>query len=203
MKSLFRNMDFLKGLILVCILASAVLGAWDYLLQGQLEKARKAFRDAKADVVEIHALLKQIPALYKAQEELSQQGSDPGVYFENQLTNFGGIPLQSYVLQDIKRTEVTVSTKKGSQKARDKVLTIDFRGRSGSKERLYLPRENLFKALWACERNSKSWRLRDLSIRSKDDVERKGRREDGYPAEIADEWFIEKLSFASREPAGR
>ncbi|MDP6424918.1 MAG: hypothetical protein QGG14_09245 [Planctomycetota bacterium] len=189
----FRNMDALKLVILLSFGAAAVLGVWDWFLYGELQASRRAFSKAKADISTIHSLLKDISPLYVARQEHGA-AVDYGVYFEKQLF-MGGIKQDQYTLNDVREKEVRVSRKK---KAIDKELRIDFRTRN-KRDRLYLPRENLFKALLACEARSKAWRLRELRIRSRDDVLRK-KKEDGYPAEIADAWLIEDLAFASREP---
>ena len=196
MRKLFRNMDLLKALILLCLVGSLGLGGWNLMLTGQLQEAKTSYTRAQTDVAEIFSLLKQIQPLYQAKDDQGAAGEgDTLVYFQTQLTEFGGIPLNRYTLKP-SRNDVTIDRKP----ATDFTLRVDFQSRGRGEERLYLPRMNLFRALYNCERKSKRWKLRELKIRAKEDVERTGPRDQGYPDELADEWYVDKLEFAAREP---
>jgi len=198
MKGLFRNMDSLKAMILVCVVASLGLGIWLWMLHQDFDRVQGSWRRAQRDVVEIHSLLKQIQPLYQAKDEQGAgQGIDPGVYFETQLINYGRFKKQHFVMKAIDERSVL----SGKNKAVDRVQRIDFKPRN--KQRLYFPRSNIFRALYNCEKNSKRWKLRELHLVAKEAKERKGRKDQGYPDELSDEWAIDKFVFASREPRAK
>lgn len=195
MGRLFRNMDPLKFVILFCLVACAGLGLWNSLLTAEFEDVQRSWRDAKRKVVDIHAILKEISTLYQAKDDQIKYGSQAGVYFENQLTEYGGIPHKAYNLKE--RGEQTV--KIDGRKAIEYTQEIDFSGR-GRGERLLLPRENWFRAFYNCERNSKRWRLRELHLKCEEQFDRTRDKDAGYPEELSDKWYVQRLVFASREP---
>ncbi len=202
MKSL-RKMDSAELMILIGIVAVIGLGSWNYVLRKNLEQGRASFENAKTRSPEIHALLKQIPALYKAREEIIETGreNEPSVYFQNRFTN-AGIHLKSYAVNVAKETFPKIKTAgKRTKYAKETEISLDF-NKAEAKYKVAIPRKNIFSALFRTESRSKRWKLRTLQMTAVE-TKKKGRSSLAYPVELSDRWLIKKLAFVSREPSTR
>ena len=120
MKRLFSDMDWLKGLILFCIVASAALGIWNWMLAKQLDSVRAAWKRTKTDYSDIVQKTKQIQSLYEALDQQSDEDIDHSIYFQKQLTEFAKIPSKAYTFGDVNPKETKIigkaeGTKRGKQ----------------------------------------------------------------------------------------
>jgi hypothetical protein len=198
MGKLFRNWDLLKAMIVAFLVAAGTLAVWNQVLAGQAEAARKAFERSKSELVTAHKRLEEIQPLRRA---VAEQGdlalANPDVYFQNQLVGKAGFASRDFSLFQSPPQTVPL----GADKAEDTTMTIDIL--PVGKETRFLPRANWFAAIYNCEKNSNSWRLRALTLRAKEDVVRQGARDAGYPEQLSDEWQVSKLVFASRRPPPR
>ena len=202
MKKLFSNMDWLKGLILFCVVASIGLGVWNWMLTKQVDETKKAWSRTKKDYVQIVALTKQIQTLYEALDQQGDLDVDELIYFQKQLTEMAKIRGETYKFGDINPKEVTIAGS-GNRKRSTKVLqrVVPIRFQTG-KNRKYVSREQVFVACYNAEKNSKRWTLQTLRLKARELFEGNGPKK-GYPEELSDEWMIEKLEFVSREPVSK
>ncbi len=201
MRSFFKRMDTLKWIITGSLVAGFALGVWHLVLRSRYARSLAAFEQAKRDVVRIHSELQQIRVFLAAKRDAERTGEmlDPGVFFATQLTKRAGIDINDYQIKPIKEKGVKIKSGHATKNAVDKEVEIDFKVRRRNQIRP-IPRENLFVALFNCEASSRRWKLRELKIRAKEDQKRPGRGVRAYPAELSDEWIVEKLVFVAREP---
>ncbi|MCB9880647.1 MAG: hypothetical protein H6832_13545 [Planctomycetes bacterium] len=202
MKRLFSDMDWLKGLILFCIIASIALGIWNWMLAKQLDSVRTAWNRTQKDYSEIVQKTKQIQSLYEALDQQSDEDIDHSIYFQKQLTEFAKIPSKAYTFGDVNPRETKIAGKRRGQQTTvvERVVPIKFS--TSKNDRLYVTREQVFVACYNAEKNSKRWTLQDLSMRAKEVAEGYGPAK-GYPEELSDEWQIQDMKFVSREPVGK
>ncbi len=199
MKNFLKNMDTIELMILLGVLAVLGLGTWNFTLRKDLEQGKKTYRNAKSTIPAIHALLKQIPELYKARNEMRALGedTDPSVYFQKQFTEKAQIHYKSFVVGAPREKSIRIRSGGSNKKALEREVSLDF-SKASKEYRKPLPRKNLFHALFFTEANSKRWKLRSLQVHAKETE--KHRRGFSYPEELSDEWIVKKLSFVSREP---
>ena len=201
-----RHLDTAELMILVGILGILIFGGFHFYLRGQVEESRKAFSGAKEDIVEIHGLLPLIPKLYQERQKM-QAGAediDPAPFFQRQFTNEAKIDLLSYEFGSVQTREDRVSVinsqgKEVRKRARVRTIRMSFPSQRG--EKTYLPRSNLFRAIYNSEAASPRWRLRELAIRAKE-LDARGARGKAPPEELSDLWTVQRLEFVSREPIG-
>ncbi len=199
MKRFFRKMDMLKW-VMVCSAAAATgLGIWNLVLRKHYEEALRTFERAKGDIVKIHSELEQIRTFLIAKRDSERSGEllDPGVFFANQIAKKAGIDINDFKVNPEKEREVSIRRGRSRKRAIDREVEIGFKVGRKIKP---IPRENLFVALFNCEAASHRWKLRELRIRAKEAVSRSHKRGTAYPAELSDEWVVEKMVFVSREP---
>ncbi|PIE24598.1 MAG: hypothetical protein CSA62_01860 [Planctomycetota bacterium] len=204
-----RHLDTIELMILVGIFGIMIFGGFHLYLRNQVELSREAFARAQDQVVEIHALLPLIPKLYRERQKMQAGAEDinPAPFFQRQFTNEAKIPLQSYEFGSVKPTEqtLTVKTPKGRtkrMKAKLRTIKISFPS-MGRNKKTFLPRSNLFRALYNAEAASPRWRLRRLRIKAKETVVRERGKDKAPPEELSDLWLVQALEFASREPIGK
>ena len=202
MKKLFGNMDWLKSLILICILASLGLGAWNWYLAKQFKEANAAWKRSQKDYVEVVALTKQIQTLYEALDQQGGVNVDPLTYFQKQLEGYAKIPSDSYSFGEVRTKERSLpgrgKKRRRTTKIRESTFEVKFT-HNRKRDRRYLTREQVFVALYNAEKNSKRWSLMTLKMKARAVVEGHNAKK-GYPEELQDEWVIDKLQFVSREP---
>ena len=197
MKRLFKNMDALKAMILLGLVAAAGLGGWYWTLTKRFEDVKKAWKQANKDYPRIIAELKRIKVLYE-ESKLPEVTWGSNTYFQSQLTDRAKIPSNDYEIPQDKVKTVTHRTAKDkTMKADERVQEIRIEGRDK-----YFTRDQIFAAIYNSEAKSRKWRLRQLSITAREQKDRRA-REQGLPETLSDEWSIDKLVFAAREPAAK
>lgn len=200
MKALFRDMDWLKGLILFCVVASIGLGVWNYLLTKQVAETKRAWTRTQKDYSAIVAKTKQIQTLYEALDQQGGEDVDPLTYFQKQLTEQAKIPGAAYSFGDINPRETMIAGK-GRKSTRVLQRVVPIRFQTG-KNRKYVTREQVFVAAYNAEKNSKRWTLQSLKMRAKELLEGHSAKK-GYPEELSDEWMVDKLEFVARQPVSK
>jgi hypothetical protein len=196
MKKLFGNMDLYKGMILGCLLLIPAAGAWVWWLKNRLEVAEKAAAQARkplGDLQMIGLLQKQIERQAKQAQQVT--GTDHyRTYMQGKLVQ-GGLRIDDAQVQNpLPRTV-------GSLRAIDKEFEVLF-GRE--RERLPLTRDYINVAIYNIESQLPIYKLRELKLVNRIILDQNLRRGDTPPpSELPDEWYVEKMVFASREPMGR
>lgn len=194
-----RNLDTTELLILVGLLGVLIFGGFHIYLRQQVNQSREELADAKRTIPQVFTLLKQIPDLYTAARDLQVGAEDVefAPYFQRQLSMHAKIDLNSYQIGAPTTRTIDVMTGRTRKKAIETKVRIDFK--KGSREKVYIPRSNLFTALYNAEAMSRRWRLSQLKIRAKE-LDMKGARGKAPPEELSDEWSVEQLEFVSRAP---
>ena len=194
-----KDFGFYRPFFIVAALAIIFLGGWNYVLKRQYRQALLAFQRSKADLAKAFAEIKQIRRLIVAKNEMDKRGEwlQPELYFQKQLSK-AGIDFKSYHIKPPRERSLKIRSGKKRKNVIDREVEISFKIK-GRKNIQFIPRSNWFVALYNCEAGSKRWRLRELSIRAKEEFSSNVKK-GNYPRELSDEWFIEKLMFVSREP---
>lgn len=194
----FRNMDLLKGLILFCVVACIGLGVWNWMLTKEVKAAKAAWQRSKSDYSKIIALTKEIQTLYEAMDLQGDVDTDPLRYFVKQLSGAAKISRADYNFGDInpKERSLVGGGSKRTQRVTERVAPIKF---VGGKKKRFATREQVFVACYNSEKNSKRWTLQALKMRAREVLEGASAKK-GYPEELSDEWFVDKMEFVSREP---
>lgn len=186
-------MDLYKFIILISIVAIPGAGVWAYMEDTWLTEAR----DAKRDAIRPSGQLEKIGLLQKQIEEIKANSNrNAGVghllYFENKITG----SVRGGVLRD---TDIQISDErskpKNKERATDYEVTIKFE-RDG--KALPLSREVIHAILFNCEAFAKTWRLRNIVLSNVEAAKAIGKKPP--PKTVTDEWQIDKLVFARREP---
>lgn len=202
MKRFFKNMDWLKGTILACILLSLGLGIWNWMLAKQLNEVRAAWKRTQNDYPEIVRQTKQIQSLYEALDQQGEDDIDHSIYFQKQLTEFAKIPTDAYKFGDVnpKQTSIASGKRNKTTQVLERVVPVKFEASGRTKH--FVTREQIFVAIYNAEKNSKRWTLQDLSMKAREVAEGYGPKK-GYPEELSDEWLVTDLKFVSREPVSK
>lgn len=196
----FQNMDWLKGLILLCVVACIGLGIWNWMLGKQVADANRDWERTKKDYSAIIAKTKKIQSLYEAMDLQGDIDQDALTYFVKQLSGAAKIPKKHYSFGDINPREMkvvtTVKRRRKTQEIVERVAPIRF---EGGKNRKFVTREQIFVACYNAEKNSKRWSLQAIKMRPREVLEGANAKK-GYPEELSDEWYVDKLEFVSRAP---
>lgn len=197
-----KKLDFTSALILIGSLACLGMGGWRYQLQNELSYARSAWADTERQIPEIDALIKELRDM-----KLSKKQSDEGVddlvadtYFPAKLSS-AGIGYTQYRIDEKKDKEVSFKIKGKTKKALENEATINFKKGEGGKPRPF-SRDNIYAAIYNSEAFSPRWRLRRLQLVN-EDLRVKTRNKKGFPDELSDRWYIDKMIFVMRRPKGR
>lgn len=197
-----KKMDFTSALILIGVVACLGMGGWRYQLQTELSYARSAFEDTKRQIPEIDALIKELRDMKLSKKQIDEGLNDQiaDTYFPAQLSS-AGIGYTQYAIDPPRERDVTLKTRKGKKNAIETEATINFKKGEGSKPRPF-SRENIYAAIYNSEAFSPRWRLRRLQL-TNEDLRAKSRSKKGYPDELSDRWYVDKMIFVMRRPKGR
>jgi len=198
-----KKLDFTSALILIGVLACLGMAGWRYQLQNELEYARSAFEDTQRQIPEIDALIKELRDLKLSKKQIDEGLNDQvaDTYFPAQLSA-AGIGYTQYAIDPPRERDVKIKTRKGTTKpAIETEATINFKKGEGGKPRPF-SRENIYAAIYNSEAFSPRWRLRRLQL-TNEDLRSKNRSKKGYPDELSDRWYIDRMMFVMRQPKGR
>jgi hypothetical protein len=194
---MFKNLDLYKGIILVSLLLLPVSLGYLWWIQGQKVEAEKAIASATASKGELFKIGEIVRKLDTVEKNLSRGGESEShrIYFERKIlkaANDGaGLSNNDFVIGNEVSAPVT------GNKAVDQVVGITFK-RAGKD--FDLSRDFIHAMIWNCETGgSQIWKLRTLKIRNSEATE-SARKRKAPPKTIADDWRLEKLEFARREP---
>ncbi len=195
-KKLFSDMDLFKGVILGSVVVILGLSVWGWRLYDRLQTGKRAMAAAKADdIASLATLQKQMQQLKYDQLKIKGQinDDDPTTYFYAVITDYGKVPRDPYKLKPEKGGGTNIPN------AEDREMVVDFSGAQVGKSKYYLTRNTIWTIIYNIEALSPRWKLRELKLRPKEEVEKTGRIA-AYPETLSDEWMVDKMVFASRAP---
>lgn len=197
---MFKNMDLYKGIILASLLLLPVSLGYLWWVNGKKEEAEKGLAAATAEkngeLVRIGEILQRLDTVEKNAARGGER-EDSRIYFEKRITQSseGGISANDFTISNEVETPVS-----GNNAAVDQVVSINFR-RLGKE--FDLPRAFIHAVILNCEQfGGQVWKLRSLKMRNTEAFEasRGGGKAKAPSKTVADDWRIEKLEFARREP---
>lgn len=196
--SLFRDMDVYKGIILASVLLIPASFGFAWWMDQRLVESETAIAAAvrrnSGDIEQIGTLRQNLETV-KRNTEVGGELDQPRRYFERRilLTAESGLSSTDFSIGNQQRNAAT------KERAVDMELEIDFK-RAGKP--LPLSRDFIRKMLKNCETGgSQVWKLRQLKMRNVDFLESMKSRSKGAPKKtLEDDWLIEKLVFARRQP---
>lgn len=189
-----KTFDLYKLIIIASLVLSPAAGGWAYWLQGRIDDGQKALAHAKNPRGPLQAigLLQQEIDGMRAKSGSSQAETDPRTYFDVQVSkSSSGLKRNDYVINNLQDARVS------DLKAVDRQWSIEFK--EGGKTHLPLARELITYVLHNIEGNSPAWRLRTLHLKNRETRELRSRGAKP-PPEVSDEWFVDRMVFAKREP---
>ncbi len=197
-----KKLDFTSALILLGVLACLGMAGWRYQLETELSYAKSAFADTQRHIPEIDALIKELREIKRAKamnEEVDDLSAD--TYFPSQLSQ-AGIGYTQYTIETKKDREVNFVVRgRKKKRAIETEATLNFKKGEGGKPRPF-SRDNIHAAVYNSEAFSNRWRLRRLQL-TNEDMRVKGRSKRGFPDELSDRWYIDRMVFVMRRPKGR
>ena len=199
MKALFANMDLYKGILLASVVLMPAAAFWGYQLDQQVTEGNAALtnlRKRNGDLEQIGQYMEQIK---NQQTNKSKDFQDYTTFFDTQVYKSAKSGLKEEDFKVAPRPEVNVTVKPGGQTVRAKDIEIEISFAKNGKERFPLSRAFINQVMQNCEGMSQIWKLRELKIRSQTMLSR-GRRTTAPPPEIGDDWLVERMVFARREP---
>ncbi len=189
-----KKFDLYKVIIIASLVLSPVAGGWAYWLQGRIAEGEKAIAQAKNPRGPLQAigLLQQEIDGMRAKSGSAQAEADPRTYFDVQVSRSS---------QSLRRTDFILNTLQDTRvsdlKAVDRQWSIEFK--EGGKTPLPMARELITNILHNVEAHSPAWRLRTLHLKNRETRELRARG-GKPPPEVSDEWFVDRMVFAKREP---
>lgn len=189
-----KQFDLYKVIIVASLLLSPFAGGWAYWLQGRITEGEAALKQAKSSRGPLQAigLLQQEVDAMRAKSNNTQAEADPRTYFDVWVSrSSSGLKRNDYVINNLQDARVS------DLKAVDRQWAIEFK--EGGKTQLPLARELITFILHNIEGHSPAWRLRTLHLKNRETRELRGRG-GKPPPEVADEWFVDRMVFAKREP---
>ncbi|HLU38100.1 MAG TPA: hypothetical protein VK081_01870 [Planctomycetota bacterium] len=189
-----KQFDLYKWIIIVSLVVMPLAGGWVYWLEQKIERGERAIalatRPRTGELYTIGRLLHEIEVLAKSAGTASD-GSDPGVYFDRQIIQSSeGLRSTDY------KIDPAGATPNPDSRSIDRIWKIEFKR---DNKPLPLSRELIQAVLFNIEAHSPAWRLRSLHMRA-EDVRQLQNRGANPPPEIGDNWTIDKMEFARREP---
>lgn len=206
---LFANFDLYKGVILASVVLLPGVGWWIQSTRTAIETANKAVNEAiKAGglLEEVGKLQKQLKTVEDNRVSTSSQTGSTDLYFEGQIFRSavsGQLQKDQFKISPPREENVMTGEK---QQAKDIVVKIDWQPRAGKEFTFY--RDFLFAVLFNCESSARSanteplpsiWKLYKLKMVNAT-VAKSLAQQLTPPAELADEWIVNEMSFARREP---
>ena len=196
MKDFFRNMDLYKGMILGCMVLLPAAGGWVWWLKGRVEHAEKqvaAARQSKGDLQMIGLLQKQIEKQTKQAQTVIGQ-DHYRTYIEKCILSSaggGGIKKEDFEIMNPQPHAF-------GKNVEDKEVEVKF---GTGREKLALPRDFLNYVIYNVESQLPIFKLRKLDIVNKTAQDQQLLRGDkAPPPELADEWYVDRMVFAQRQP---
>lgn len=196
----FRNLDLYKVIILASIvLIPAALG-FVYWVEGRLEVARIALRDAEkrnGEIERIGALQRKLESVNKTASHVALRGEDHSLFFEQMISTSSGGTLKStdYEISP-EQTQVVQALS-----AQDQQVKIDFR-QDGKV--MKLPRDFIHALVFNVESNgTQIWKLRQLTMQNAAIKGSPGGKREAPEKTVSDDWELSQLHFARREPMER
>lgn len=202
--SFLRNLDAYRVIVLVCLVLLPI-GFWLVReLDKEIELCQATIASAKRNgglIEEIGKLQRKVEVVVQNKRSMSDSIKDPRTYFQGQLLQSGpGLKANDFSIQDQKEEAGTLASK---QPIVDYVVDI-----TGWRKELPVKLDFLYAAIYNCESGASAvseaaqqsvWRLRDLKVvNASDPTNFSGGKTP--PPELKDEWLIQELKFARREP---
>ena len=193
---MFKNMDLYKGIILASILLLPVSLGYLWWVKGKKEEAEKALVTATAPKGELERIGEILQRLDTVEKNSARGGEieESRIYFEKRITgsSTSGISANDFTISNETQASVT-----GNNSAVDQEVSITFR-RAGKE--FDLPRDFIHAVILNCEQfGGQVWKLRRLKMRNSEAIQ-PARQYKSPPKTVADDWRIEQLVFARREP---
>jgi hypothetical protein len=193
-----KPFDLYKWIIIGSLVVMPAAGGWLYWLNQKILEGEKAIaqatRPVRGDLSTIGRLLQEI----KNQEASAGTASaeDPGVYFDRMISRASDGTLKR---NDYKIDPVGAPPHRDT-KSIDRLYKMEFKSAADGKQ-YALSRPLVQAILFMIEANSPAWRLRSLTLRN-ETTGAKQMRTSGIkpPPEIDDNWFVDEMTFARREP---
>lgn len=190
---LFSNMDLYKGIILASVLLTPVAGFWAWSMNKEIQQGRTALQNTLkrgGEMETIGSFQKQIE---------NQVKNTTGVIDTNYRTFFEQRVLES-ASEGLRRDQFVIGNKNETRIGTNLDQSVEIEFKSGQ-NRMELPRAFIQAVCFNVESNSQAWKLRELWIRNKDTLDLRANK--APPPETADIWRVDRLVFATREPAKR
>lgn len=202
--NILRNLDAYRVIVIVCLVLLP-LGWWLVRdLEKEIAACNATIRAAKGEkglIEEIGKLQRKVEVVVQNKRSMSDSIKDPRTYFQGQLLQSGpGLKANDFSIQDPKEEPSTLASK---QAIVDYVVDI-----AGWRKDLPVKLDFLYAAIYNCESGASAvseaaqqsvWRLRDLKVvNASDPTGFSGGKTP--PPELKDEWLIQELKFARREP---
>jgi hypothetical protein len=189
-----KQFDLYKWIIIVSLVAMPAVGGWLYWLQQQIDDGERAIANATrprtGELQTIGRLLQEIENQARSAGNVSAE--DPGIYFDKQIR---AASQGTLARNDYKIDPVSAQPHRDTNSI-DRLYKIEFKR---DNKAFALGRDLLQAVLFMIEANSPAWRLRSLAMRNDTTKEMRSRGTQP-PPEIEDNWLVEKMEFARREP---
>jgi hypothetical protein len=192
LRRLFADMDLYKGIILMSCVLTPVAGYWAWSMNKQIRQGRIAGNNAirrGGDLETIGTYQKQI------ENQVERAGRQ---MVGNYLTFFEQQVLSSVKDGGLRRDQIVIGAPADRPTGRgntlDRTVTLEFKTGANVLE---LPREFINAVCFNVELASPAWKLRQLKMTNKDTRELRGK---APPPETGDQWRVDRLVFATREP---
>lgn len=205
----FKNFDLYKGVIVASLVLLPGAGWWIQSTRTAIEVANKAVTEAtKAGglLEEIGKLQKQLKTVEENRVSTSSQTGSTDLYFDGQIfrsAQAGQLQKDQFQISPPREENVMTGEK---QPAKDIVVKIDWQVRGGKEFTFF--RDFLFAVLFNCESSARGpnteplpsiWKLYKLKMVNAT-VAKSLAQQLTPPVELADEWLVQEMSFARREP---
>jgi hypothetical protein len=203
------NLDLYKGVIIASLLLLPLCGWWIQSTSKAIEAAQSSVTEATklgGYLEEIGKLQKQLRTVEDNRVSATNQTGQASTYFDNQITRSaaaGQLERNQFTISPPREEAITTGQK---QAAKDIIVKIDWAPRGGKE--FTFARDFLFAVLFNCESSARSadsaplpsiWKVFSLKITNAT-VAKLVTQQLTPPAELQDEWIVNKMEFARREP---
>jgi hypothetical protein len=194
LRRIISGMDLYKGIILASLVLTPGFGIWAWTLRNEIDRGHLAIHNARkrdGDLTTIGLYERQVENQREINRKMGDQGVNPLEYFVTQiLRSVNGLRRDDFRLGNIQQQQ---RPREGTV---DSMIDVEFQ--LGGKEKV-LPREAIWAVMLNLEQTLRTWKLRELRIRNRDVLETT-RTAKAPPPETGDDWVIERMQFAVREP---